>query len=151
MWQRKQTVFLLLAAVVLVVALCLPVATVEPNGMGVSPVLYNMALVMPDHSIRFATCVMGVVEAIAAALVVITIFLYKRRPLQARLCNVVCLLEGVWYVMLVAFATTMLSDLGTVHVSWTASLPLVVVILCLMARSGIRADEKLVRSMDRIR
>ena len=42
---------------------------------------------------------------------------------------------------------------GTVefHLCWPAILPAIALILYLMARRAIRADEKLVRSLDRIR
>ena len=45
MIQRKQTIYLFLAAVACIVCLCLPLGTVQLQGMGVEPVLYNMALV----------------------------------------------------------------------------------------------------------
>jgi hypothetical protein len=151
MWQRKQTVYLVLAAIAMLVALCLPVATFDSKTMGPVPVLYNMALVMPDRRLDFFTCPLGLVLAIAVAVTIITIFLFKKRMVQVRLCSLACCFVAVWYILLVAYAMTSLKAYGALQVTWSDSLPLVAFILCLMASRGIRADEKLVRSMDRIR
>ena len=48
MIQRKQTIYLFLAVVACIVCLCLPLGTLQLQGMGVEPVLYNMALVQTD-------------------------------------------------------------------------------------------------------
>ena len=62
------------------------------------------------------------------------------------------LLLIVWYI---AFAVISLGKQDTLHavmaVGIPASFPAVSIILYVMARHGIIADEKLVRSMDRIR
>ncbi len=77
-----------------------------------------------------------------------TIFLYTRRKVQAALCLVNILVLVVWYILL---ATVSRGDTLVNMLGWTDALPAVSIILLFMARKGILNDEKLVRSLDRIR
>ncbi len=88
------------------------------------------------------------IQMLASALSLFTIFIYKKRLLQAKLCLGCILINLIWYVVL-----AILIQQGKLpgQLPMTAALPMVAAILCLMARKGILADEKLVRSMDRIR
>jgi hypothetical protein len=89
---------------------------------------------------------------IAVFIKLTAMLLYKKRMMQARLCVLNILLLIAWYI---AFAVITLGKQDTLHavmaVSIPASFPAVSIILYVMARHGIMADEKLVRSMDRIR
>ncbi len=71
-----------------------------------------------------------VIQAFASVLSLYTIFIYKKRPLQAKLCLVTILIH---------------------FLSIVACFPLIAAILCFMARKAILADERLVRAADRIR
>ena len=117
MIQRKQTLFLLAAATALLVAVFMNTAT--------KPML--------------------VLLAVAAALCLTDIFLFKRRKLQALLTLPVMLLIVAWYILL---ATGAQGD--SVYV-WPNALPLLALLFTFLARKGILHDEKLVRSLDRIR
>jgi hypothetical protein len=150
MIQRKQTVFLLLALLALIACLCLPIGAVEPKGMGVSTVWYNAGLATGQgfqvHPILFVDLVL------TGALSLTAIFLYRRRQMQAHLCTAGVVLCVVWYAFYAAVVYTgRILPEGTFHPQFAVCLPLVAIILLLMARRGIMADEKLVRSMDRIR
>ena len=112
MIQRKQTVFLLLAAILAVVCLVVRLQWID------------------------------VVQGLSAVLSVYTIFLYKKRPLQARLCLAGVALVFVWYVLLAVYQG---------YIETIDCLPMVNAILIILARRGILADEKLVRAADRIR
>ena len=112
MIQRKQTLFLLLAAIVAVVCGALRLQWID-----------GLLLIV-------------------ALLAVYTIFQYKRRMLQARLCLVGLFGFLVWYILLAVFQG---------YATMVDSLPMVGAILTFMARKGIIADEKLVRAADRIR
>lgn len=112
MIQRKQTVFFFLAAVLALVCLFMRLEW------------------------------MDALLAASAALSGYTIFLYAKRPLQARLCLLNLVLILMWYILLAALQ----GSVDTVDL-----LPMVDAILILMARKGILDDEKLVRAADRIR
>ncbi len=85
---------------------------------------------------------------LSALLSLITIFLYTRRKLQANLCVANMFVLVVWYVLLAALPRGVeeINILG-----WADALPAVSIILLFLARKGILDDEKLVRSLDRIR
>ena len=83
-----------------------------------------------------------VLQAVSAALSLYTIFIYKRRMLQARLCLCGVAVVLVWYVLLAVFQG---------YATNIDALPMVNAILIFLARRGIIADERLVRAADRIR
>lgn len=116
MIQRKQTLFLLLAAI------CLGVAVVM------------------SHS----SLLMTIVLCVAALGAIGIIFLYKNRKRQAAFTLPIMALILAWYIIVAA--TTDVSTL-----KWYDALPLVALLLTFLARKSIISDEKLVRSLDRIR
>ena len=85
MIQRKQTIYLLLALVCLIVCLCMPLATYEYKGMGSDYVWYNLGRMQEGNLQISPVPFVGLV--IADALTLCNIFLYKRRMVQARLCT----------------------------------------------------------------
>lgn len=150
MIQRIQTVYLLLAVAALLACLCLPIGSVEPQGMGVSALLYNLGLAQGmgfDASpIPFACLV------VTGALTLLTVFQYRHRARQMRLCVACIALCVLWYAYYLFSALVSLPTGGaTFHVRFAACLPLVAIILLALAHRGIKADDRLVKSMDRIR
>lgn len=123
MWQRKQTVFLLLAVILGVVTL----------------------------STRFYSWAMFIILLLASSIDLLTIFIYKQRMRQAALCVVSLFVYIAWYVALIVYSKQTAPDAAAFHLSWETVLPMVAAILTLMARKAIIADEKLVRAADRIR
>ena len=89
-----------------------------------------------------------VLQMLASAVSLYTIFLYKRRKVQANLCLIPIFACLVWYVVL---AVMIHQGQLPEQLPLTAALPLVSAIFCFMARKAILADEKLVRAADRIR
>jgi len=77
------------------------------------------------------------------------IFLYKKRLLQIKLCTGIWVLQILFYITLF-FAVR--SSLGGA-VAWQIPLifPLIILILDILALRAIKKDEKLVRSLDRLR
>jgi 4-hydroxybenzoate polyprenyltransferase len=120
MIQRRQTLFLLLAAIALVVAAF--------AGTGTLPML--------------------IVLILSAILSVGDIFLYKNRKRQALVVLVTMFLLVIWYILM---AVENRNTAGHFQLHWTHVLPMVAVFLLVLARKGIIKDEKLVRSLDRIR
>jgi peptidoglycan/LPS O-acetylase OafA/YrhL len=98
--------------------------------------------------VHFQAWSLFAVQILASAISLIAIFLYKRRPLQATLCLVAILVNLAWYVVL---AVLIQQGSQAEALPLTAALPIVAAMLCLLARRGIQADEKLVRAADRLR
>ena len=76
------------------------------------------------------------------------IFLFKNRKRQALVVLVGMVLNLVWYVLLAVHNHQL--D-GAYLLVWSDAFPAVAIILEVLARKGIIKDEKLVRSLDRIR
>lgn len=92
-------------------------------------------------------------SGLIALLTASTIFLFKNRKLQIKSCKLILLLLVLYYVGIFAFVVKFpiqvpITELGF---RFTVCFPLIAIILDLLAISGIKRDEKLVRSADRLR
>ena len=120
MIQRKQTIFLLVAFVAMLVCALMPVGV---------PYVWLMAVIAALGSIG-------------------NIFLYTRRPLQARFCIALIGLGIIYYMAVAVYQHTIGGELVF---TWPLALPALAIVCWFMAYKGIVKDEKLVRSLDRIR
>jgi len=85
---------------------------------------------------------------IVAVLSLITIFLYKKRNLQIKISYLLLLLLVLIYVLYIILD---LQSLSLSEIGYTFAFPFISFILTYLAIGGIRKDEKLVRSLDRLR
>ena len=153
MWQRKQTIFLAAAVILTVVCLSMQIGSYNTVGLDVARV-YNLWFTDPLGHRHYDVWPLFAILLPTAALGAYTIFIYHNRKIQALFCALNALLIAGWYVCYFVVAQTVADKTwGAVEFrpSWPAVLPAVALILYLMARRAIRADEKLVRSLDRIR
>jgi len=98
--------------------------------------------------VHFQGWLLFVIQLLASALCLYTIFLFKKRKLQATLCLVGVFVNFAWYI---ALAVLIHQGKYPEQLPMTCCLPLISAILCFMARRGVLADEKLVKAADRIR
>ena len=94
-----------------------------------------------------------IVLGLAALLALISIFLYRNRPLQMRVCNFTSLLLIAFYVVLGIYIYDLYIALNgeSLQLQAALSMPVVALALNYIAYRRIRADERLVRSADRLR
>lgn len=150
MIQRIQTLYLLLV-VVLGSLLCVfsPIQFLLPEGTE-----YVSLHAMDKWP-------MAVMTMAVPVLALVTIFLFKRRLLQARL-NIMNVILCLGYYALLALYTAyvvkgyeMIGDASMAGADWYlnvwAGIPLVNVVLLMMATRRILKDEALVRAADRLR
>ena len=136
-----------------VMCLCMQIGSFKFAGLQVGRV-YNLWFADSLGHRHFDTWPLMAILLPTAVLATYTIFIYHNRKVQALFCTLNALLITGWYVCFFVVAkTTGNKTWGTVDFAplWPAVLPAVALILYLMARHAILADEKLVRSMDRIR
>lgn len=153
MLQRIQSVYLFLAAIATVVCLCLPVGYyADGEGMRVATE-YNLWLAFAEGGHALTVWPLFVVLALQAALSLYAIFCYHNRIAQSRLCVFGSLLTVGWYAVYAVLGLAMGCgvDGTSFSPSWEAVLPAVSLVLLLLARRSIMADERLVRAADRIR
>lgn len=150
MIQRKQTIFLLLAAVFGVLSLCMQLATISFEGLTTYRV-FSLWAIGSNNASSFIPCPLFILMLLSATVSLCTIFLYKRRLLQARLCMVNIFIMVLWYIAMIVVSKKLAPDAMNFHLEMASSFPAVVAILLFMARKGILSDERLVRAADRIR
>lgn len=141
MIQRIQSVWLLLAAI------CAFVTYPLVLYVGKHADTTERKFLLGDHFILMLFIIaLGVLS-------LITIFLFKNRKLQFRLTilNIVLTIAYIFvqYLMIEQFKKDTLVQTGSYQVA--ALLPLLMVIFLIMAARGIYKDEKLVKSLDRLR
>ena len=153
MIQRIQTVYLLLSALLLGLMFFLPLAHAIGPENSVFRIMvwgYDDPTASSSPIVNSLTLAATTLLGATIVLEIITVFRYKKRRLQKRLCTaqivLLLLTAGVTALYLKSFGE---EGFGPVALSVTAAFPLA--ILTLLARRGIVKDDKLVRSLDRIR
>ena len=145
MIQRKQTIFLLLSMLVIALSFFFPILGVE-GAVGQEDLLFNLSAMggtMSGNIGLFITMLAAFLLNGAA------IFAYKERRKQMKMILGGVVLMVIWYVLIVI--TIHRADVRLYHWHLSAILPLLVIILNLMAYKGVKHDENLIKSMDRIR
>ncbi len=155
MIQRIQTLYLLIT--VLLSGLFLTgsiLQTADSSGNGISMSIGgiyrtagNSAPVRTGEMIPFAV-ISGAIPVIALA----TLFLYKKRKLQIKLTvlllcfEVLLVIAGVYY-----FLVLLKNPAGNIIPGYRSVIPLLTVIFTVLAYRGVRKDENLIKSYDRLR
>jgi hypothetical protein len=149
MIQRIQTLYLFLASGAFASTFGLPFLTTPTGNAATTIAALADGQVTPTDNIGLTgLTIMGTVLGLAA------IFLYKNRPLQGKL-SAFGILLGILTLVLAGFvAKTTMDQLpagGTINwgLGWAG--PVLGMLLSWLAGRGIKADERLVRSMDRLR
>ena len=156
MIQRKQSLYLLAAFVLSVACLCLPLGAFVPAGMGKGITLFNLALTGGPTGWHFTSSPLSVLLALSALLSLFTIFRYKNRRQQLKLCTLNIVVLVAWYlsygviIHLILPGTEPFKGMAF-RVGFATCLPLVAFLCVLLARKGVKDDERLVKAADRIR
>lgn len=152
MLQRVQTIYLLIVVFLMAAILFLPLAVMQAGDLfytlditGLSNDEQEVALIYPIWALFVLTVAMLVLP-------LITIFLYKKRMLQIRLCVFNAILMIGFYALFAFFAINLKNDLqAAISIKIALAFPMVSLILNYLAIRAIGADEMLVRSLDRLR
>ncbi len=159
MIQRIQTLYLLLVVVCSVLLCCFaPIQFMTPKTEAIQQ-RYEMNFAHLQNTTDLAAVenvqsiwALPVLVIAIGAIALLTIFLFKRRLLQARLCIFNMVLMLGYYIVLAVYIFFACKQL---HVDWFinmwAALPLVSIILTVLAMRAIAKDEALVRAADRLR
>lgn len=150
MIQRIQTLYLLIIMALMAVTLFAPLAWF---GIGTERFdLYAFALkAASTGDVVRPPVYTGIMLALACALPLVTVFFYKKRLLQIRLCIVEMVLLLGCEVMLAAFYFFGHGEAEFQGMKPAMALPLVCLLFAYLAARAIFRDEMLVRSLDRIR
>lgn len=143
MLQRIQSIFLLLGSGSCFGLLGLPFAE-TPQAQSGSSLFADALYTIQDNWVLLASFLLG------GLVLLLDIFLFKNRRLQSRLSllSIVIIFIGVvaGVLFFVQDSASRLADFGL-----GALLPLLAIVFAILANRYIMKDEKLVRSMDRLR
>lgn len=152
MIQRIQSFYLLLVALLMLAMLFVPFA--DFNNETSSYIFNAMGVYTPSDPPTqvYASWSIFILLIFTAILPVITIFKYKNRVLQIRLCLFNGILIAAFYGVFLVYWWLLSRDLSvSTTFSATLAMPAVALILDYMAGRCILQDELLVRSESRIR
>lgn len=154
MIQRIQTVYLLIIVALMIATLFLPLTVLQVGESLCSFDASGISTMLTDQpELLYPTWGLFALTAIIALISLITIFLYRKRILQIRLCIFNAILMLGFYGLYAFYVWTVSKDLGDVDITGKIALtfPFISLILNYLAIRNIGTDEALVRSLDRLR
>jgi hypothetical protein len=147
MIQRIQTVYLFISALLIGLLFLLPFAEIAKDG---AIYTFNFKGILLDGTVKQGGLVISVLLAIIMASHVFAVFSFKNRPQQVKIILfTILMLLGL--LGLFIFFTTFSFSGAQISFKTGVVLPLVAIILDYLAIRGIKKDEALIRSIDRIR
>jgi len=170
MIQRKQSVYLFLAAAILSLTYFFPLAAFIGESDSLVLYVYKVISLVPDSQVPLSPYFILPMFTIVSLVVVmsfVTIFLFKNRRIQLILVRFMLLLLLAYIGVFFFYYVDILINLSGGIASYPNGLlipsteiqiptivflvPLVSAVMLFMASRGIISDEKLVRSTDRLR
>lgn len=152
MIQRIQTIFLLLTAILMgVTALCPLIEIVDGGKLVITYYSFGIGKVFGGEFPTWGVLTFAVISGLLAF---INIFFYKKRKIQINIGYITALLIVVYYITAMVYLNAFLGKIDsayTINLQFGIILPVVALIFDLLAISRIKKDEKLVKSLDRIR
>jgi hypothetical protein len=153
MIQRIQTIYLFLATLVIFLIFRFPLAEILIQGLIYTFKYRGIYEITADKTeLIIQALPLAVLYGLVLLVSFINIFLFKKRTLQMRLSVLNILLLIGSYALAYYYIYAAFKGMDTViNPGISAVFPLIAAILTYLAFRGIRKDEKLVRSLDRIR
>ncbi len=152
MWQRIQTFYMVVVAILFAVMLTTPI--VDFTGVSGEYVLnfFGIQSVSTKPELILNTMFLSIIEIIIAIISLVAVFFFKKRIIQIRL-NVFNAILMIGYYILLSMYIYIAGKDGNLdfHLRMPVAFPLVSAILTYLAIRAIGKDEALVRSFDRIR
>ena len=137
MIQRTQTLFLMLVVLCGTFLLLFPFITYPTY---------------PPLFLRNPKDILPIANYLSVLLGIVSIFMYKNRKRQIRLCHALVVLNSILLLSIILFSNQLYDhDFEKGKLLWPAYLPIVAIIDAFIASRYIKKDEELVRSADRIR
>ncbi|MET3112430.1 sterol desaturase/sphingolipid hydroxylase (fatty acid hydroxylase superfamily) [Pedobacter sp. CG_S7] len=152
MIQRVQSIWLFLASLTLFMLLLVPIITKLFNGTEYWILVSGLYEKATTGTIKVEGFLAMFISTIIIALIAFAnIFNFKNRSLQKQVCNVVIILTAGLSFWISQMVQRIPGGLEGAGYNAGALLPLLAIIFCFLAMRGIRKDEQLIKSADRLR
>ena len=154
MIQRKQTIFLLISAVLSALTFCTPLIAFSLEGSkDIEMTLTALSFQTGGAPVTApGTWYLIFIAAMATLMAFLAIFGYKNRKQQVRQCYSVILANALLIGSVALYAAAVLQAEGTAPIyKWGIALPVAAIAFDILAIRGIKHDEALVRAADRLR
>lgn len=157
MLQRKQSLFLLLAALLCFATWLFPVATYERAAEAfeyrTTGLFRSDGTELEDIGLKVP---FAIILSVLGAAFLVTIFLYNNRPRQKRFVrsSYLLMLGVITFLFITGNSMRTYLDQGGVTTRTFGVaffLPIIALVVAFLAERAIKADEELVRSVDRLR
>ncbi len=151
MIQRIQSIFLLLAFVAIASLRFGHAVTISGSG-GEAGLFLDSVRYISDGSEILSTWPLAFLVAVILAMNLLVIFMYKRRPLQMRLCIYSLILMAGLLVLGYYYTIQAQNELGgSSQLEFYSIMPIIGMILNFLAWRAIRKDDLMLKAIDRIR
>ena len=154
--QRIQTVFLILVLITSVSMFFLPLISFLSDLLYLKLYVFEFQNLTPDSEVHFSFATvlpLLLVHLLVIALTLVTIFTFKNRILQIRLVRFSMLLTILLIVGIFFLYPNIVMNTVEAQTEWEsgAYMPIINMLFLFLANRSILKDEKLVRSVDRLR
>lgn len=152
MIQRIQSIWLLLAAVTISCLLFVPMVSASMGNASYYVIASGLYQKVGTTSTQLASSTPLLVSVIATALIcLINIFNFSNRNRQKLIARITSVLIIGLSFLCSQYAQKIPGGLPNANYNIGMFLPVIAIIFCILAIRGINADEKLIRSADRLR
>lgn len=158
MLQRIQTIYIAIVAIACILLFFFPLADYYDEIQGnYKFYIYGIKYMDPSPKVLFSsffTFPLVFLVVISFIFSVTTIFLYKKRALQNRICAFNILANIVLVMVIFFFYATRIKSMTLIEPEYDLlgmSMPLISLACLILASRAIRKDEALVKSADRLR
>jgi hypothetical protein len=157
MWQRIQTVFLIIAIISLIAAIIFPIWIHQALGQTHKLFAFHYTITQTNHTDRMLVreylpyCLTAILAVASITLSIIELGKYKDRVLQMKLGALNSLFLAGTILSAFIFSNQLSEEFQGGHFGLGLWLPGIAVICNLLANRFIRRDEKLVRDSNRLR
>jgi hypothetical protein len=158
MLQRIQSVYLAIVAISSVLLFFFPLADFYNDLHGnYKFYIYGVRCMDPDPKVVFGalfTIPLIFLAVVSFIFSMATIFLYKNRPLQIRICSFNMISNIVLIMVIFFFYATRIQSMTQIEPQYNyigMVQPLAAIVFLILSNRAIRKDEKLVKSADRLR
>ena len=151
MLQRIQSLYLFISLVLYLILFFTPIFNVHGNNEVYTVFSYKISPVQNVLNLNVWPICISV--SMIFLIQLIALFSYKKRKLQIRLLqfNIILVLLSIITIGIYLYHFSGISEDAHIHLTLNVSIPFISAILFYMAIKGIRRDQALINSLDRLR